>query len=76
MFFDQLTERRWRILESVLGVGQLPLREVARRVGRDVKRVSKDVAVLAEMGRLVKRPEGGVLCPYSEIHIDLHTTKR
>jgi predicted transcriptional regulator len=55
-----------------MGEGEIPLRELARRVGRDVKRVHGDIAVLTEMGLVERTDTGGVRCPYEDIHIDLH----
>lgn len=72
VFFMQLSERRWALVRALQGAGVLGVRELARRVGRDVKRVHEDVQVLAGLG-LVERGEGGsVLCPYTDIHIDMH----
>lgn len=70
-FFGRLTERRWALVHALQGAGELAVRELARRVHRDMKRVHEDVQVLAELG-LVERPEsGGVVCPFSAVHIDM-----
>lgn len=50
----------------------MAVRELARRAGRDVKRVHEDVQVLAELGLLERDGAGGVLCPYADVHIDMH----
>ena len=71
-FFGRLTERRWAIVTALLGQGTLAVRELARRVGRDVKRVHEDVQVLAELGLVERDEAGGVLCPYADVHIDMH----
>jgi predicted transcriptional regulator len=71
-FFGRLTERRWAIVTALLGQGTLAVRELARRVGRDVKRVHEDVQVLAELGLVERDETGGVLCPYADVHIDMH----
>jgi hypothetical protein len=47
------------------------IRELARRVGRDVKRVHEDVQVLAELGLVERTEGGGVVCPFAEVHIDM-----
>lgn len=75
-FFAQLTERRWALLQLLIGAGELGLRETARRTSRDVKRVSEDVDALANLGLLERTPSGGVFCPFSEIHVDLHLTEK
>ena len=46
-FFGQLSEKRWDIVRAAQGKGELSGRELARVVGRDVKRVHQDVVVLA-----------------------------
>ncbi|MBK1695398.1 hypothetical protein CKO09_11715 [Chromatium weissei] len=69
--FGRLTERRWALIDALLGAGELPIRALARRVQRDVKRVHEDVVVLAELGIVERTAQGGVICPYTEIRIDM-----
>ena len=71
-FFGRLTERRWALVTALLGQGAMTVRERARQVGRDVKRVHEDVQVLAELGLVERDDAGGVLCPYADVHIDMH----
>lgn len=71
-FFGQLTEKRWNLVRAAQGKGQLPVRELARMVDRDVKRVHEDVVVLADLGLLERTDNGGVVCPYTSMHIDMH----
>jgi predicted transcriptional regulator len=71
-FFGRLTERRWALVTALLGQGTLAVRELARRVGRDVKRVHEDVQVLAELGLVERDEAGGVLCPCTDVHTDMH----
>ena len=71
-FFGQLTEKRWEIVRAAQGQGELSVRELARTVGRDVKRVHEDVVILAGLGLLERTEGGGVLCPYSSMHIDMY----
>lgn len=70
-FFGQLTEKRWDIVRAAQGKGELSVRELARTVDRDVKRVHEDVVVLAELGLLERTESGGVVCPYTSMHIDM-----
>lgn len=70
-FFGQLTEKRWDIVHAAQGRGEHPVRELARTVGRDVKRVHEDVVILAGLGLLERTESGGVVCPYSSMHIDM-----
>jgi predicted transcriptional regulator len=69
-FFEQLSEKRWEIVRAAQGKGELSVRELARAVVRDVKRVHEDVVILAELGLLERREGGGVVCPHSSMHID------
>ncbi len=69
-FFGKLTEKRWELVRTIQGQGVLSMREVARRVERDFKRVHEDVTALIELG-LLERADDGVVCPYSTIHVDL-----
>ena len=52
--------------------GELSVRELARVVGRDVKRVHDDVVMLAELGLVERTESGGVLCPFTPTHIDMY----
>lgn len=69
-FFGQLTELRWELVRALQGQGPLAIREIARRVGRDVKRVHEDVRTLIDLG-LLERVEGGVTCPFATVRIDM-----
>ena len=71
VFFSRLTERRWALVNALQGQGELAVRELARRVGRDVKRVHEDVQALAELGLIERAQSGGVVCPFSSVHIDM-----
>lgn len=72
-FFGRLTERRWAIVQTLQqDGGTVGLRELARRLGRDVKRVHEDATELVALG-LVERNEAGALCcPFIDIHVDMH----
>lgn len=68
--FSVLTPKRWELIERLQAVGPVSLRGLARALGRDVKRVHEDVAVLLDWG-LVARDDGGkLIVPYSVIHAD------
>jgi predicted transcriptional regulator len=71
-FFGKLTERRWALLRLLQGAGELPVRELARRAARDVKRVHEDVSALADLGLVERTERGGVVCPFADIHVDMH----
>lgn len=71
-FFGQLTEKRWDVVRVAQGQGELPVRELARRLARDVKRVHEDVVLLTELGLLERTDSGGVICPFASLHIDMY----
>lgn len=71
-FFGRLTERRWAVVREMQGAGPISVRELARRVGRDIKRVHEDVQVLLELGVIEKSESGGIVCPYADIFVDMH----
>ena len=76
VFFGRLTERRWTLVTLLQGQGTLALRELARRAGRDVKRVHEDVQILTELGLVERDAAAGVNCPFADVHIDMHVQER
>lgn len=71
-FFARLTEKRWAMLHALQGAGEVAVRELARRLGRDVKRVHEDAGVLVELGLIERTERGGLVCPFDDIHVDMH----
>ncbi len=70
-FFGHMTERRWALVRALQGEGDISLRELARRVERDVKRVHEDVQELLELGLVERGEGGGIVCPFATVHIDM-----
>ncbi len=64
-----LAPSRLTIVKVLAGQGPLSIREVARRVGRDVQAVHRDVTTLINAG-VVDRAEAGIEFPYRNIHFD------
>ena len=73
-FFGRLTERRWVLVHALQGQGAMSVRELARRVARDVRRVHDDVEALAELELFERTEGGGVVCPFEAVHIDMRLT--
>lgn len=71
-FFGRLSDKRWALIRLLQGKGELGVRELARQLGRDVKRVHEDVATLTELGLLERTQAGGVVCPFEDVHVDMH----
>ena len=72
VFFGRLTERRWALVTILVGQGAMAVLELDRRVRRDVTRVHGDVQVLAGLGLVDRDESGGVVCPYADVHVDMH----
>jgi len=70
-----LTSRRWALLDKLQAGGKMSLRELARRAGRDVKRVHEDVHKLIDLG-LVERDAGGLFVPFDEIRAEFEMRKQ
>jgi predicted transcriptional regulator len=70
LLWKVITPKRWELLRAMTGTGPLSIREVARRVERDVKSVHGDVQALLKAGVLDHADDGRILFPYDEIHVD------
>jgi predicted transcriptional regulator len=70
LLFSLMTARRWQIVRAMAGAGPIPIREVARRVGRDVKAVHGDVQALLAAG-ILQKADGRVVFPYEAVHVDV-----
>ncbi len=74
IFFSRLSERRWAIINALQVTGTVGVRELARYLQRDVKRVHEDAQVLVELGLIERDTKGSLTCPYADIHVDMHIT--
>jgi predicted transcriptional regulator len=70
LLWQTLTTKRWEILKAMTGQGPLTIREVARRVERDVKAVHGDIHTLLNAGVIERTDEGLVVFPYDAVHVD------
>jgi predicted transcriptional regulator len=70
LLWKVLIPRRWAILRAMAGQGGLSIREIARRVGRDVKAVHGDVHALIEAGLLDRDAPGLVAFPFDVVRVD------
>ena len=71
LMFKIMTAKRWEIVRAMAGAGPLSIREVARRVKRDVKAVHSDIHALLNCGVLDKDEHGRVIFPFERIRIDV-----
>lgn len=69
LLWKVISPKRWDIIRAMAGQGPLAIREVARRLGRDVKGVHGDMLALINAG-VLDRAENGVVFPYDAVHVD------
>jgi predicted transcriptional regulator len=65
-----LTAKRWELLKVSAGQGPLTIREISRRLGRDVKAVHGDVHALLDAGLLEKAEDGRIVFRFDAVHVD------
>ncbi|MBK1837394.1 DNA-binding protein [Azospirillum sp. YIM B02556] len=70
LLWKVLTAKRWELLRTMTGQGPLALREIARRVERDVKAVHADVHALIDAGIIQRGADGRFEFPYDAVHVD------
>jgi predicted transcriptional regulator len=64
-----LAPSRLAIIKALAGQGAMSIREVARRVHRDVQAVHRDVTTLVNAG-VIDRTANGIEFPYDRIHFE------
>jgi predicted transcriptional regulator len=74
LLWKVLTVKRWEIIRVMTGQGEMSIREIARRAGRDVKAVHSDVQALLNAGVLDRTDGGQVIFPYDAVHVDFTVT--
>lgn len=70
LLFSEISPKRWGLLEAMSGTGESSLRELARRLERDVKSVHRDVHALLDIGLLEKTESGKIMCPFDKVRVD------
>jgi predicted transcriptional regulator len=70
LLWKVLTAKRWELLKAMAGQGSLTIREVARRVGRDVKAVHSDVQALLDAGLLDKTETNRIVFQFDAIRVE------
>lgn len=70
LLWKVLTSKRWEILKAMCGAGPVTVREVARRVSRDIKSVHTDLSALVKAGVLDKTEAGQVVFPYESVKVE------
>jgi len=70
LLWKVLTAKRWELLKAMAGQGPVTIREVARRIDRDVKAVHSDVHALINAGLLDKTEKGGIVFPFEAVRVE------
>lgn len=70
LLWQVLTAKRWELLKALCGAGPVSIREVARRVGRDVKAVHSDITALLKVGVLDRAEGGGIVFPFEAVKVE------
>lgn len=70
LLWKVLTAKRWQLLKAMCGAGPLSIREVARRVKRDVKAVHTDVTALLKAGVLDRDKDGRIIFPFDSLKVE------
>ena len=68
--FKTIGGKRWEILEALAGQGEIGVRELARRLHREVKSVHRDTESLAAGGVIEKTVQGKLVFPYTRIVLE------
>lgn len=70
-----MTPTRWSVVQALTGAGPTGVRELARRLERDVKGVHTDLNALVTAGILDRTADGKYLFPFDQVKVrfDLHT---
>jgi predicted transcriptional regulator len=71
LLFRVMTIKRWELVRAMTSAGPLRIREVARRLHRDVKAVHGDVHALLNAGILHKTDSGRIVFPFDAIRVDV-----
>jgi predicted transcriptional regulator len=70
LMFRTLTSNRWDILRRMAGAGPMGVRELARRLDRDVKGVHRDVHALLNAGVIDRDDDGRIVFPFDAIRVE------
>jgi len=71
LLWKALSPKRLEILNAMVGQGAMSIRELSRRMSRDVKAVHADVQSLIE-GQFIEKTESGQIeLPYHEVRLEV-----
>lgn len=67
--FQKITPKRWELIACLQDAGSVSMRELARLLNRDIRRVHDDVIALIESS-IIERDGKDIMIPFAEIHTD------
>jgi predicted transcriptional regulator len=70
LLLQTLTPLRCQLIKVMTGAGPLSIREIGRRVGRDVSAVHRDVHALLAVGVLERTGDGAIEFPFDAVRVD------
>ena len=70
LLWKVLTAKRWEVLKAMAGQGPLTIRDIARRVERDVKAVHGDVHALIDAGIVQRTEANKVAFPFDAVRVE------
>lgn len=71
LLFKLLSTKRREILLALIGAGPVSIREISRRMERDIKAVHGDVTMLLTAGVLRKNDDGQIELPFDAVRVDV-----
>ena len=71
LLFKLLTTKRREILHALIGAGPVSIREISRRMERDIKATHGDVTMLGTAGVLQKNDDGQIELPFDVVKVDV-----
>lgn len=71
LLFKLLSTKRREILRALIGAGPVSIREISRRMERDIKATHGDVTMLLTAGVLKKTDDGQIELPFDEIKVEV-----
>ncbi len=71
LLWKKLTPKRLEILNAMVGAGPMSIRELARRLSRDVKAVHGDVQILLKDSFITKTESGEIELPFDEVRLEV-----
>ena len=70
LLWQVLTAKRRELLKALCGAGPMSIREAARRVERDLKKVHADITALLEAGVIDRDEGGGIVFPFEAVKVE------